>query len=170
MRCLLAALLSALLSALCLPAMAAEEKWPQITDLRWTEQRQQDSQRQWVDQLVREEFGEQIRQTPTDLETLQRIIYRGLIKPDDGYHLQSLGVVLGDLFVKDLGLEWKIYEDEKGRSRAACVPNTEQCLFPITMLSRRMEVGLVPDVKTIYNDARELMKPYLPKSPFDKKH
>lgn len=152
--------------AVALP-IAAEDQWPTISDMKWTERRQQDSQREWVDNLAKEKLGQKIRQTPDDLETLQRIVHRGLIKATDSYHLQALGVVLGDLFVQELGLEWKVFEDEKGRSRATCAPDTQECLFPITMLSRRMEVGLMPDVPAIYSEASELIQPYLPKSPFD---
>ncbi len=156
----------ALIAILSIQSAQAEKQWPQVSDMRWTEKRQLDSQREWVENLTKEKLGQQIRQTPDDLETLQRIIHRGLIKKEQSYQLQSLGVVLGDLFVKELGLEWRIYQDEKGRSRATCAPNTQECLFPITMLSRRMEVGLMPDVQKIYTEAGDMIKPHLPELPY----
>ena len=156
-----------LFSILAMTQAHAEKKWPQISDMRWTEKRQLDSQREWVENLAKEKLGQNIRQTSADIETLQRIIHRGLIKKDQSYQLQSLGVVLGDLFVQQLGLEWRIYQDEKGRSRATCAPNTQECLFPITMLSRRMEVGLMPDVQKIVNDASDMIRPYLPTLPYE---
>ena len=54
-----------------------------------------------------------------------------------------------------------------GRSRALCVKQTSSCLFPVTMLSRRMKVGTKPDVKKIYNEAILLMQKHLPKLPYD---
>lgn len=38
--------------------------------------------------------------------------------------------------------------------------------LPVTMLSRRMEVGSAPDVRKIYQDAIEMMAEYLPKVPY----
>ena len=147
----------------------ADETWPTITDFKWTERRQQSAQREWVSQLAKEKLGQSIRQNTDDLATLQRIIQQGLIEADESYRLQALGVVLGDLFVQELGLVWKIYEDEQGRSRAACAPNTDECLFPITMLSRRLEVGLKSDVAGIYHQAKELIQPHLPTLPYEVK-
>ncbi|BFM07079.1 DUF3806 domain-containing protein [Halioxenophilus aromaticivorans] len=158
-----------LISLLTIQSALAEKEWPQVSDMKWTERRQLDSQREWVEDLSKEKLGQNIRQTSDDLEALQRIIHKGLIKQDQSYQLQSLGVVLGDLFVKELGLEWRIYEDEKGRSRATCAPNTQECLFPITMLSRRMEVGLMPDVNKIYSEASDMIKPHLPALPYEAK-
>ena len=131
-----------------------------IEELSWLQKQQLQNQVEQIDQLARLNLGQPVRGNPDDLELLQRIIYKGLIKPDDHMTLQALGAVLGNVMVSDLGLEWKSYRDELGKSRAACIPKSTQCLFPITMLSRRMEVGLLPDVKQIYAETRDMVETY----------
>ncbi|WP_317928760.1 DUF3806 domain-containing protein [Halioxenophilus sp. WMMB6] len=158
-------LLVALTLALSIPCFS-EDKWPQVTDLDWRDLRQHNNQRQYIDEMATSRLGQSLHKTESDLNILQRIVDQKLIEPSDSFNLQALGVVLGDLFVERYNLQWKIYQDEEGRSRATCVPNTSQCLFPVTMLSRRIEVGLHPDVQAIYQESAELIKPYLPKLPY----
>lgn len=144
-----------ILTLLAVPAHAAE-----LDELSWLQRRHLDQQVEQVDELARLKLGTPVRGNLDDLELLQRIIYRGLIRPTDVAALQALGAVLGNVMVADLELEWKVYIDGEGRSRAACLPDSDQCLFPITMLSRRMEVGLLPDVQRIYADSREMVESY----------
>lgn len=147
-----------------LPAQADEVE---ISDFSWMDRNHMAQQIQKVDDLARQRVGSQIREDKSDLDTLQRIIDRDLVPQDDRLLMQAMGAVLGNVMVKEVDeLEWKVYEDEKGRSRALCVEGTEQCLFPITMLSRRMSVGLKPDVKKIYRDAMEMVEPLLPEQPY----
>ena len=40
------------------------------------------------------------------LGTIRAILQGGIFKRDQTYELQCLGVVLGDAFVQDLGMEW----------------------------------------------------------------
>ncbi|UTF60455.1 DUF3806 domain-containing protein [Gilvimarinus sp. DA14] len=138
-----------------------------ISDLSWTDESFLSQQRARIDRLARENLGSQIRGDKSDLSTLQRIIDRELVKKDDTITQQALGVVLGDVMLKDeQELTWKVYEDKVGRSRALCAMSVEECLFPVTMLSRRMRVGLKPDVKKVYVEALELIAESLPKLPY----
>ena len=147
----------------------ARDAEPKIEELSWISQSFMSEQRITVDEISRKNFGTPIRGEKSDLQTLQRIVDKQLIDKDDKETLQALGVVLGDVFVKDVKeLEWKTLEDHIGRSHVVCVKDTTNCLFPITMLSRRMEVGLKPKVNKIYNDALAEIKPFLPKLPFQK--
>ena len=43
------------------------------------------------------------------------------IQPEQTYELQSLGIVLGDAFVQELGMVWAMVEDEHGRDRKSVV-------------------------------------------------
>jgi len=63
-------------------------------------------------------------------------------------------------------LHWVIYEDNIGRSRALRYRETENYLFPMTMISRRREVGNLSPVVDIYQKAVDLIKPQLPALPF----
>lgn len=148
----------------CLPAQADEAE---ISDFSWMDRNHMAQQVQKVDDLARQRVGSQIREDKSDLETLQRIVDRDLVPQDDRLLMQAMGAVLGNVMAKEVDeLEWKVYEDEEGRSRALCVEGTDECLFPITMLSRRMTVGLKPDVKKIYQDAMEMVEPLLPEQPY----
>lgn len=157
------------LMAYSLPSFAInelEKKDLIVEDFNWKDRNHMSEQVERVDELARLKLGLQIRGDKRDLEVLQRIIHRGYIQQDDVLMQQALGAVLGNVMVNELGLEWKRYEDRLGLSRAACAPGTEECLFPVTMLSRRMSVGLMPNVEKVYNDAHELIKHLLPKSPY----
>lgn len=123
---------------------------------------QLNAQERVIDQLARRYLGTQVHRDQRDLDMLQRMIERKVIKQDESAKLQAMGVVLGNLLEKNLNLDWMSYEDEVGYSRALCVPGTKHCLFPITMLSRRLEVGLSVDVKKIYANAVSIIDPYIP--------
>lgn len=149
-------------------AQFKEEPEIKVTDFDWRDSRQHQRQADEISEMVRVQYGERIRQSRSDLPLLQRIIDAELIKPDDRMGLQSLGVVLGNALIGDTGyLEWKIYQDKAGRSRALCVPDSQYCLFPITMLSRRIEVGLSPNVNDIFEESLELIDPYRPLLPYE---
>ncbi|MDO3382191.1 DUF3806 domain-containing protein [Gilvimarinus algae] len=138
-----------------------------ITDLSWTDESFLSNQRARVDRLTKEQLGTPLRGDKTDLSTLQRIVDRELIGASDTLALQALGVVLGDaMIVAEPELEWKVYEDKLGRSRALCAASVNECLFPVTMLSRRMAAGLKPDVKKVYVEALELIAESLPELPY----
>ena len=121
-----------------------------------------------IDDLGRRHFGTPVRGNKTDLELLQRIVDAKLIPEDDTQTQQALGIILGNVMLAEVPqLEWRAYEDQVGRSRALCVRNTRECLFPVTMLSRRMELGLLPSIENIYNHALQRIDHLLPKNPYD---
>ena len=76
-----------------------------------------------------------------DLNTLQRILDERLVPAEDTLTLQALGVVFGDLLGDRLDMDWVVYRDNKGRSRALRYRQMEVYLFPVTMISRRQEAG-----------------------------
>lgn len=151
------------------PALPEKKKDTIIKELGWMDKNRMDQEVASVNELGQTKLGTPLRQNLGDLNTLQRIIDTDLVAMDDYEVQQAMGVVLGNLMLADFPntFEWKIYEDDVGRSRALCVRKTNDCLFPTTMLSRRMEVGSKPDVKKIYNDAILLMEKHLPKLPYD---
>ena len=151
------------------PTAAAPQKEAVITELGWMDQSKMDKELTALSELTQTKIGTPIRTDLGDLETMQRLIDKNMVEQKDYGTQQAMGVALGNLILADFPntFEWKIYEDEIGRSRALCVKKTSECLFPTTMLSRRMEVGSKPDVKKIYNDAILLMEKHLPKLPYD---
>jgi hypothetical protein len=99
-----------------------------------------------------------------DIDTLQRIIDERLIATDDTLSLQALGVVLGDLLADRLDMDWVVYRDRLGRSRALRYKQTEVYLFPITMISRRHGVGNHRRIRSVYDEAVNTALPHIPGS------
>lgn len=139
-----------------------------IKNLGWMDQNKMEQEIATVNELAQTKIGSTIRRDLSDLQLLQRLADGSWIARDDYETQQAMGVVLGNVMLADFPtiFEWKVYEDKIGRSRAICVKNTSECLFPVTMLSRRMEVNSRPDVKKIYDDAIMLMEKHLPKLPY----
>lgn len=138
-----------------------------IEDLSWSDRSYLERQTQFVDSLARTKLGTQLRNDYGDLEILQKIVDQELIGKKDTEDLQALGAVIANLMLVDVpSLEWKIYKDSLGRSRALCAKQTTECLFPITMLSRRMEQGLKPDVKKVYEEGLAMLDDYVAQIPY----
>lgn len=84
--------------------------------------------------------------------TIRAILDAGIYSVDDTYELQCLGIVLGDAFVQDMGMQWVIVTDEYGTDPALRDPNSRSILlFPLTMISKRIERGEQVDVLDLYN-------------------
>ena len=71
------------------------------------------------------------------------------------YELQSMGVVLGDAFVADMGFHWIVVEDAHGRDPAIRYRDTSVVLFPLAMISKRVEDGQDVDVFELYNSVAD---------------
>ena len=95
------------------------------------------------------------------LGTLRALLAAKIFRSDQTYELQSMGIVFGDVFVQDMGFHWVIVEDEHGRDPAIRYAETSVILFPLTMISKRVEAGETVDVFDLYNGvaarARELV-------------
>ena len=87
-----------------------------------------------------------------DLDTLQRILDERMVSAEDTLTLQALGVVFGDLLGDRLDMDWVVYRDNKGRSRALRYRQMEVYLFPVTMISRRQEGGSERRLKPLFDD------------------
>lgn len=160
-------LLGALLFYLAVLLPQAHADTVTISDLSWTDKQFMAAQLARVDELVRSEFGAQIHGKERDLEVLQQVINRNLVDRNDAQTQQAMGLVLGNVIANQTGMVWVAYKDTNGRSRALCVKGSTDCLFPMTMLARRMAVGLYPDVDKLYHEAMEMVAPLVNKSPYD---
>lgn len=150
-----------------LATIHTKNPYPIIHEPNWLNEQFLIKQRNHIDEITRRHFGQQLQIGLTNIPILQRIIDQELIPNSEKLELQALGVVLGDIFLKyDRTLVWKVYEDEEGKSHAVCINDTKHCLFPVTMLSRRIEAGAKVDVMKIYNKGISLIKPVLPKRPY----
>jgi hypothetical protein len=97
-----------------------------------------------------------------DLDTLQRILDERMVPAEDTLTLQAMGVVFGDLLGERLDMDWVVYRDSKGRSRALSHRQIDVYLFPVTMISRRQEGGSERRLKPLFDDTVRDTRPLLP--------
>ena len=91
----------------------------------------------------------------SDLLTLQAIVDSKTIGKEQTWELQSLGIVLGDVFEKNSELHWVMVEDEYGRDPALRFRDTANLIFPMTMISKRIEDEKHVRVEDIYEGVME---------------
>jgi hypothetical protein len=84
------------------------------------------------------------------LELLDIIIKSNWIQKDEKYKLQCLGIAIGDAIVQDLNFTWIEVEDEYGTDPAIKLGDTSLILFPLTIISKRIENDEVVDVFELF--------------------
>jgi len=139
----------------------------EIGELSYIDKTYMQQQRERVAQLSESNLGRKLNGTrDNDLDIMQQLLDRKLVTGEQTLELQALGVIMGDLLASDMGLDWVIYEDKLGRSRALRYQQTDNYLFPITMISRRREVDNTETVADIYQRARDSMAAVIEPLPF----
>ena len=124
-------------------------------------------QRTLLQDLAARNLGRQFQgQRDRDLDLLQAMLDKRLVRPEQTRELQAMGVIMGDLLAAELGMHWVIYEDRVGRSRALRYKESDDFLFPMTMISRRREAGNQTEVSEIYLKAYEIIAARKPALPF----
>jgi len=87
------------------------------------------------------------------LPLIQAIIDEEKYSADDTYELQSLGVAFGSYLEHiNNNLYWAIIRDEYGRDICLHSKNLAITVFPLTMLSKRIEEGASIDVEELKNN------------------
>ena len=131
--------------------MAAEQK---IVDINSHDHARLKEQRAVVEKYLSKEDLETKYQTPAGkLGTLRALLEAKVFSKSQTYELQSMGIVLGDTFVQEMGFHWVIVEDEYGRDPAIKYKETSIILYPLTMISKRIENGETVDVFELFNGA-----------------
>jgi hypothetical protein len=150
-----------LLVLLLLPALSVCTSWSvaqspnfdvQIEPLTAIDRQFMADQRTRVEQLANRLGRGLTGVADRDLDTLQRILDERMVPAEDTLTLQALGVVFGDLLGDRLNMDWVVYRDNKGRSRALRYRQMEVYLFPVTMISRRQEGGSGRRLKPLFDD------------------
>ena len=122
----------------------------ETTPLSPIDQQYFENQRYRVERLANK-LGTGIKfEAKQDIGTLQNIIDRGVVSSSDTSSLQALGVVFGDLLRMELDMYWCVYTDDIGRTRALRYRETNVYLFPVTMISRRIQFGSNPDLRALF--------------------
>jgi len=133
-------------------AHMTSESTQKITPLTEADQKRLRDQRAVIEKfLADEDSWQKYRIAAGKLGLIRGILDRNLFKPTQTYELQCLGIVLGDAFVQELKMEWVMVEDEHGRDPAVRLPSTSIILFPLTMISKRIERGKKVDVFDLFN-------------------
>ena len=114
-------------------------------------------QRAVVEQHLAPKFQDNYKTSAGKLGLLRAIIEGDVFGADETYEWQCCGIVLGDVFVAELGMEWVFVEDSYGRDPALVVPGTSILLFPLTMISKRIEQGEDLDVFDLFNGIADMV-------------
>jgi len=103
-----------------------------------------ENQRDWV----RGHFEPSAQHQYVEYDQKLRLLdtMNGWIEPHETLKLQCLGITLGDALVQRCGFEWVVLEDEYGRDPALRLPGTSVIVFPLTMISKRVERGEAVDI------------------------
>ena len=101
--------------------------------------------------LSKEDIQEKYSAAAGKLGALRALLQAKVFNANQTYELQSMGIVLGDVFVQDMGFKWVMVEDVYGRDPALQYRDTSVLLFPLTMISKRVERGEEVDVFDLYN-------------------
>jgi len=110
-----------------------------------------------IDELARRHVGTPLTGGQReDLRILQELLDQKVAAPGDTETLQALGVALGDVMVAQLGFTWVILKDKLGRSRALRWKDTDSFVFPVTMISKRVERDVRFTVEELYAKAEEI--------------
>lgn len=158
---------SLLLALLAQVPGALGQEGARISELSYLDRQYMAQQRETLSELVERNFGRQFNGgRENDLELLQLLLDRRLVRPDQTRELQAMGVIMGDLLAADLDMHWVVYEDPLGRSRALRYRETDNYLFPMTMISRRREADNRTPVQEIYQKAYDIIAPLRPDMPF----
>ena len=108
-------------------------------------------QRAVIDRAPRERYGTPLPGGVRDLPLLQRLVDDGVFRSDQTYELQSLGIVLGQALADTSELSWVTVKDEYGADPALRYKTTTMLVFPLTMISKRVEEQQPVDVRALYD-------------------
>ena len=114
-----------------------------------------EAKREWVRDHYTPESISEYDSIDGKLHLLDVILSSGWIEVSETLKLQCLGITLGDIFVQDMGFEWIQVEDEQGIDPALQLSDTSIILFPLTMISKRIERGENIDIYRLYEGLKE---------------
>jgi len=157
----------ATIAALLIATAAGAQTQVRIGELSQLDRQFMAQQRESINDLAAANLGRRLSgDKENDLQILQLLLDKRLVTSEQTRELQAMGVVMGDLLAADLDMDWVIYEDKQGRSRALRYRETDEYLFPVTMISRRREAGNTTPVVEIYRKAYDIIAPLQPPLPF----
>jgi hypothetical protein len=109
-----------------------------------------EERRKWVREHFEPEAQHKYETIEDKLRLLKIILKERWIEPHETWKLQSLGITFGDILLQKLNLLWVMVEDEHGRDPALIVPGTSIIVYPLTVISKRIERGESVDIQDLY--------------------
>ncbi len=113
------------------------------------------AQRAVIERFMTEDERKTYGRSVGKLSLIARLLEKGVFGAEDTWELQCLGVVLGDALALEPELHWVAYEDEYGRDAVLQFEDTSIVIFPITMISKRIERDEDVDVHQLFELALE---------------
>ncbi len=102
-------------------------------------------------QVSQDVIGVEMDGTLEDLKRLQIIIESKQIPVENTKELQSFGIILGKVFVNETpDYDWWVVNDEHGKDVCIRYKETSLLIFPLTIISKRIEDGELFDVVELY--------------------
>lgn len=145
--CILFALISYVLKGV---VMAGDPQ--RILDLNNADTNRLVEQRAVVEKYLGDpDSREKYKKPAGKLGILRALLEAKVFKSSQTYELQCMGIVLGDVFVEDMGFRWIMVQDRHGRDPAIQYKQTSVILYPLTMISKRIERGETVDIFALYN-------------------
>lgn len=135
------------------PAWQADaDEMRHISPLTAVDRYQLGRQRELADDLAQHHVGLSLRAQLLDLRTLQELIDLEVVTKQETYALQALGVAFGDVLVAEYPVTWVHVSDDYGETRALRIGDTDDVVFPVTMISRRIEGGIPVEVRALFDE------------------
>ena len=163
-------LLTALVFTLCLlptGLMAQAPKPLEISEPTKLDLAYMERQMDLLEELGRNNFGRGLSgDKDRDLALMQRLLDQSLVRASQTAELQAMGMVMGNHLAEEFDLHWVIYEDHLGRSRALRYRDSDAYVFPMTLVSRRVEGGNRVELQKLYDKAAQNVVELRPKLPF----
>ena len=124
-----------------------EEDWARI-----------EAQRKWVRGHFTPEAQHKYSDVQEKLRLLQTILDAGWIERHETVKLQCLGITFGDALAQEVGMEWVMVSEGHERDPALRYPGTTVILFPLTMISKRIERGETVVVSELFMGMIDLVR------------
>lgn len=109
-----------------------------------------EAKRTWVREHYTSDARSEYETVAGKVAVVSLILSSGWVGSQDTLELQCLGIAFGDALAQYLSLEWVSITDEYGQDPALSLPGTSLLLFPMTMISKRVEEGEVVDVPELF--------------------
>ena len=113
-----------------------------------------EAQRDWVRNHYEPDSTYKYNSIEGKLRLLDIILKSNWIEKDETNKLQCLGITFGDILVQDLNFRWIEVDDENGLNPAIKLGETSLIMFPLTMISKRIERDETVDIYDLYSKSK----------------